>query len=247
VIEVKSAWIETTGLPNVNDYVTITATIPTYTQASATQWNQSGSKQATLALIGMHVVGSVLGHPELLWATFEHVSNTPDAQYTYTNNAGTTQTVAQNTVGTWLFSASGAVGNDLSRQKVNAGGIGALSGNTIGPNSMLRRNAWGTAPTSGAFTSNNTDIISLNNSVISKLQGADVRKNYFHAGTTWIANGQNPSVGQQVGTNLMANTTMESFFQGTSNCFDCHSDPTMLGGPPGGGLSHIYSALKKLF
>jgi membrane associated rhomboid family serine protease len=26
----------------------------------------------------MHVVGSVKGHPEMIWSTFEHVSNTPN-------------------------------------------------------------------------------------------------------------------------------------------------------------------------
>jgi len=253
-VEVKSSWIDATGLANVGDYVTVDATIPSYTQVSPTQWNQTGTKQATLALVGMHVVGSVLGHAELLWATFEHVNNTPNAQYTYTTTANTTQTMPQNTVGNYLFTASGTSSNfNNQRMAVSSTGITGITVNnvqqTIGPSNLLRLNPWGTASTNSAFTANNTDIISLNNSIINKLAANDVRKKYFHAGTTWTANGQNPSVGTQVGTNAMANTTMETFFQG-GNCFGCHSDPTMLGGPtsfPAGGLSHIYGVLKKLF
>jgi hypothetical protein len=55
-VEVKSSWIETTGLANVNDYITITATIPTFnpplTQPNSTQSVQNGTKTAQLALVG---------------------------------------------------------------------------------------------------------------------------------------------------------------------------------------------------
>jgi hypothetical protein len=95
-VEVKSSWIETTGLANVNDYVTITAQIPTYnpplTQPNNTQSIQNGTKTAQLALVGIHIVGSTLSHPEMLWATFEHVNNTPNAQYTFTNTSNITTT-----------------------------------------------------------------------------------------------------------------------------------------------------------
>jgi hypothetical protein len=246
-VELKSAWVETTNLPNANEYITINATIPTYTQVSPTQWNATGTKQAQLALVGMHVIGTVIGHPEMLWATFEHVNNTPNAQYTYTNNANAVQTVPQSTAGSFLFTASGATGPfNTERMKVNGSGITADTGQTIGPSNLLRLDPWGTASSDPGFTGNNTDVISLNNSVMSKLVAPDIRAHYFHAGTTWIAGGQNPSVGVQVGTAQMANTTMETFFQG-SNCFDCHSDPTMLGTNSGGGLSHIFGPLKKLF
>ena len=31
-----------------------------------------------MALVGLHVVGVVQGHPEFVWATFEHDKNAPD-------------------------------------------------------------------------------------------------------------------------------------------------------------------------
>ena len=102
---------------------------------------------------------------------------------------------------------------------------------------------------SGSFTANNTDIVSINNSVLSQLLGADVRKNYILTGTTWTAGGLPPAPGPgaQVGTNQMSNSTMETFFQ-PSNCFDCHDGSNMLGGAGGdSGLSHIWGPLKPLF
>jgi hypothetical protein len=81
-VELKSSWVDATGLANVNDYITIDATIPTYTppltQPNNTESVQSGTKQTKLALVGIHIVGSTLGHPEMLWTSFEHVNNTPN-------------------------------------------------------------------------------------------------------------------------------------------------------------------------
>jgi hypothetical protein len=249
-VEIKSAWIEAAGLPNLNDYVTIEATIPTYNTSNPLQWVSTGTKQAQLALVGIHVVGSTAGHQEMLWATFEHVNNTRNAQYSYTTASNATKSVAQNNGGTWTFSASPATAtpNNPLISLSGADIVASSPPTPIGPSDILRVNAWGTAASSGAFTANNTDVISVNNSVINQLLAGDVRKNYVMTGTTWTAFGQvpPPGPGQEVGTNQMANSTMESFEQ-PSNCFDCHSGSNMLGGAGGSGLSHIYGVLKPLF
>ncbi len=99
----KSSWVVAAGLPNLNSYITMTASIPIYNQSSPNTWTTTGQQTVQLAMVGMHVVGSTAGHPEMVWATFEHVGNTPLATYTYTSTTGT-PTVSQNTSGTWLFS-----------------------------------------------------------------------------------------------------------------------------------------------
>jgi hypothetical protein len=253
-IELKSAWIEATGL-DTSKYVTMTATIPTYTKTPL-QWTVSGSTQAQLALVGMHVVGSTAGHPEMIWATFEHVNNTRNTQYTYTNNASTpvTVTVPQDNSGTWTFSSTPpAAPADQNQPLLSVSGLNIVAANPptpIGPSDIIRINPWGKA---GNSTASNTEVISINNSVISQLANGDIRKNYIMTGSTWTAGGAPPSGGNQVGTNMMANSTMESFFQ-PSNCFFCHQG-NMLGvmaGPPptppvGDGLSHVYGPIKPLF
>ncbi|MDT7543037.1 MAG: hypothetical protein QOE33_2941 [Acidobacteriota bacterium] len=74
----------------MSSYVTMTATIPTYNKANPNLWTPTGQKTVQLALVGMHVVGSTVGHPEMIWATFEHFGNTPNAAYSYINTGNVT-------------------------------------------------------------------------------------------------------------------------------------------------------------
>jgi hypothetical protein len=153
-----------------------------------------------------------------------------------------------------VFSSTGRRGStNTGRMSVSGNTISALPGQTIGPSNIFRVNPWGTGAANAAFTSNNTDIISINRSVLGMLAAGDKRKNYIHTGTTWVLGGGPPSTGIRTGTTGMSNTTVETFFQG-GTCFDCHSDSTgnMLGIPPGsdgftGGLSHIWAPILPLF
>jgi hypothetical protein len=255
-IEVKSAWVLAQGLPNLSSYITMTAMVPAYKQVSANTWTQNGSQSVQLALVGIHVVGSVVQHPEMVWATFEHAANDPLGTYTYNSISGS-KTINQNTNGTWLFTANGSSGPfnvaHMSYSGPPSNTIQSASGFTISPSDTLRTEPWGTA---GNDTFHNTEVIAMNNhvlSMLSMLASGDVRGNYFMTGATWIAGGGPPSTGFQVGNASMTNTTMETYQQG-SNCLDCHSDPTMLGAPPpppipsvDQGLSHIYEQIKPLF
>lgn len=257
-IELKSAWVEASSLPNnAAGYITLTATIPTYTKTSASTWTTNGSRPALLAMVGIHVVGSAAGHPEMIWASFERFGNTPNSTYSYNAKSGT-KTVAQNTAGNWLFTKSGSTGafnvEYMSWDEASAGVAAAIQAaaagtpppppGTISPSDTLRENPFGT-PGSGSSsnTALNTDVISVNNSVIGQLLSGDIRKNYYMIGSTWT-NGGNPADPgvPQLGTNLLANTTMETYQQ-VKNCFGCHQQSgSMLS-----GLSHIYSALEPLF
>jgi hypothetical protein len=258
-VELKSSWIDATGLANVNDYITIDAMIPTYTppltQPNNTKSVQSGTKQTKLALVGIHIVGSTLGHPEMLWATFEHVNNTPNPQYTYFTTSGGTGTQPADGSGGWLFSSTNASTPNPNVQRISPNGteLDAAMGQTIGPSDLVRINPWGTASTDPQFPTNNTDIVSINKNVIGLLTTGDVRRNYVQIGTTWVLGGKPPSMGMQTGTAQMANSTMETFFQ-SGNCFGCHFDVdgNLLGTAAGsdgftGGLSHIWAAVRPLF
>src|SRR5437764_8726385 len=122
------------------------ATLPTYDTSNPQQWVQTGTKQATLAMVGMHVVGSANGHPEMIWATFEHVDNTRNAAYTYNNAQGPTN-VQQDNGGTWLFSTTPPSANpNTSTIEVANNGIAATTAAGVVPADILRENAWGTAP-----------------------------------------------------------------------------------------------------
>ena len=273
-IEVKTAWVEAAGLANPNTYITMTGTVPTYNTSNPNKWTPNGQKTVELALVGMHVVGSANGHPEMIWATFEHFGNSPNAAYAYNSiNGPNPKNVPQDTMGHWLFCESGANGGfNTPRQGVQGTppvNIAAFPPtNTIGTSNTIRFMPFGGAanqvpnPLVPTVAASNTQIISMNNSEIGQLVGADVRKNYFFMGATWTAGGGAPTVsfpnGNGVGTSQLANSTMETFemapnsnFGPAFNCFACHNNqdaPHPTNSPNATtNVSHIFDVLQKLF
>jgi len=253
-VEIKTAWVEATGL-DTNKYVTMTATVPTYDTSDPAhmKWTFAGTRSVLLAMVGMHVVGSTKGHPEMIWATFEHVDNTPAAGYAYVNANNQTVSVPQDSVGPWLFSASGSTGPfNVEHMTFVAPNIQGSGGNTISPSDTIRWKAWGAAsdrapnPIAGSAALSNSEILSSNNSVIGQLPLGDVRRNYAMMGATWTIGGAAPTLTNQVGTSQLANTTMETYQQTTNslndpamNCFACHSANTT-------NVSRIFRALTPL-
>lgn len=248
-IEVKSAWIDATNLTNPSQYITTQAVIPTFdTMTNPNQWTPNGQKTATLALVGMHVVGSVSGHPEMVWATFEHFGNDPDASFNYNSvNSGANHNVPQVSpvTGTWMFTATGATGPfNAVHAQLNAGNIvGFPSGSAVVASNILRFKPYGAAlgtqpnPLIPDDATSNTQIIGIDDSIANDFAalsgGPDVRTNYYMRGATWTENGTTPNgsfpTGTDVGTSQLANTTMETFQQTTTsfnafanNCFSCH-------------------------
>lgn len=247
-IEVKSSWVEAAGLPDSAKFITMMATVPTYDKSIANNWKPNGQKTVLLAMVGMHVVGAVggagvppfaspNGHPEMLWATFEHVSNTPDTSYTYTKTPSGTGSEPMSTAGSWVFCAAGAGEPfNVPHMRDSSGHIVIEPGFTISPSNTLRVMPFGMP---GSSASSNAEIITINNSVRSFLINGDLRKNYIQTGTTWTIGGASPNGSNEVGTNHLANSTMETYQLG-SNCFDCHGTNTT-------NVSHVFSDIKPLF
>jgi hypothetical protein len=255
-IEVKSAWIDATAVADPSQYITTQAVIalfkPNPDPMHPNEWIPNGQTTTKLALIGMHVVGSANGHPEMIWATFEHFGNAPNAAYTYNATSGPNpHTVPLNTSGTWLFCANGAAPpfNQMHAQFVTPN-IEGISGPPT-PTNVIRFKPFGGAanaspnPADATVAASNTEIISIDNSVASDFGalsgGPDIRTNYFMTGATWTINGfgfisnfgnpGNPGIinGHGVGTSQLSNTTMETFQQMdtnfnmfSNNCFSCH-------------------------
>lgn len=276
-IEAKTSWIEADGLPNLAGYITMTATIPTYDTTSSKTWTQNGQKTVQLALLGVHVVGSTAGHAEMIWATFEHMNNTPNAAYSYVNTANQTIPVPQNTAGAWLFTESGTTSmfNQAHMAFANpspcaANSICAISPFSISPSNTLRLKPFGAAlntqpnPLDATAAASNSEIIAINNSVRGQLLGGDIRGNYTMLGATWTIGGAAPSGSfsqapksgwpspNEVGTSLLANSTMESYQQGATNdnsgtnCFGCHSLGSASQTTATTALSHVFSPTQPL-
>jgi hypothetical protein len=133
-VELKASWIEASKLPPgaAATYITTQATVPTYKMPNTQQWTPTGqTRTTTLALVGMHIAGSVFGHPEMIFATFEHLGNTPNAKYSYISTfrrrpirGSQTIPVPQDTSGNWLPTASGSSGPfNMAHMAQVAGGL----------------------------------------------------------------------------------------------------------------------------
>jgi hypothetical protein len=259
-LELKMSWVLADSVPNDSDYVTTSAIIPTYTpNANNTKWIKTGTTTAKLVLVGVHVVGNVAGHPEMLWSTFEHVNNTPLNTYSYLDENSKEVTVNSSTSGTWNFCANGSTGPfnqaHMAMDTVIGDTIIANSGFTVTPSNTLRNQPWGAAAGTipnqnvSSAAESNSEIISINNNVMTMLITGDVRGNYMQIGNTWTMNGAFPTGeyadgGNEIGTSNLANSTMETYHQDL-NCFVCHSNfPTDSNDAYGYvGLSHIFGAI----
>jgi hypothetical protein len=235
-VEIKTSWVEASSLPNKNEYITIEATVPIYDETNSSTWPQLGTKTMQLALVGMHIVGStsgklkqdplfprpgfgITGHPEMIWATFEHFGNTPNSCYQYLNSNLSLSTVPSSTfnncetssggtmvqpdtTGKWLFSASGASGQ-FNVPNVTQVDLGQpITGAPIMASNTLRENPWGSAfdrvpnPVASSAAQSNSEVIAINNSVQRLLPAPDIRRNYFLVGATWTLDGKGPTSNQ---------------------------------------------------
>jgi hypothetical protein len=272
-IEIKTSWVETTALANPGSYITMTATIPTYNTSNPALWTATNAqKTTTLALVGMHVVGSTAGHPEMVWATFEHFANAPRGAYTYINTSNQTITVQQSTAATWLFAANNSSGPfNCTHMQFISPNIGAFSplppcpsNSTISPSDTIRWKAWAGAsdispnPIDPSTAASNTEVIAINNSVRGMIPSGDLRQNYIMTGATWTIFGASPvpafasptpgNPGNQVGTSQLSNATMETYQQGVDNTSaNGGSNCFSCHASNTTGVSHVFAALKPLF
>jgi hypothetical protein len=270
-IEIKSSWVEASTLPDsAKNYFTVMATIPTYDTTNKVKWIPTGEKTVKMALTGMHVVGSVANHPEMVWSTFEHQQITPNALYTYVDVNNNVDTVKQDTGSNWLFTNNAGYASPNVSHMTNTDSITNIVSDTIFANpgfnisasNTLMINPWGSAlgsPTNQedkSSAASNSEILSINNTIYGLLVGNDLRKNYLLIGATWTFGGAPPTgtsygyggdtaAGVSIGTSVLANSTMETYFQSAQfSCFTCHSSNPAGLTPT--DLSHIFGGIQPL-
>ena len=257
-IEIKTSWVDVKSLANPGDYLTMSAMVPIYDQSDPSLWVPTGSKPVTLALVGVHVVGSAANHPEMIWATFEHFNNSPSQSYTYNSTSGPRPSPPDPSVA-WLFNSGKPTSVNQATMVMSGVDIAGLGANPFTPSDTLRINAWGAAqnapPNPGVPSpaASNSELISINHSVLTQIPPGDVRARYFMLGSTWT-NGRPPTgsfpQGNVVGTSQLSNSTLETYVQGSGaydaflGCFGCHT----LGGQPLPmvQLSHVFEQLQPL-
>ncbi len=258
-MELKTSWVDASTLDKKHKFLLMDAQVPIYDRSSPEKWTELGQfENKTLALVGMHIVGSMNGKTQVVWATIEHSDNAADASYTYLSNVNGSVQQKQadfNAQGKWLFTKKDSPELKKITERIKGdvdGNVVPLANQTIGASNVIRLNPWGTATNVDGFT-RSSDIISLNKSIMKALAAVgDVRANYLHIGSLWDTKTQSTksdSSPDLVGSLNLSNTTMETFHQfepklnsGLKNCFTCHSTSS------GKGIdtSHIFEGLAPL-
>ncbi|MCB9234530.1 MAG: hypothetical protein H6581_22940 [Bacteroidia bacterium] len=260
-IELKSSWVKASAVSDPGKYLSIEADVPTYVpNGENTLWTWDGTTYhpENLVLVGFHLVGSAKGHPEMIWATFEHVANGPDGTYDFTNtdHKPVTSTFQENIQARtdWVFTRNGSTEGECNKVHMalalNRKNIVAKSNQTISPSTTYRGNPWGSLQDTDP--ENNTLILSLNDNIQKMLPANDVRKNYFLVGAIWTKDGKFPyendispyDTAFFKGSKFLLNMTMETYFQGKSNSMSCFSCHNLSKGQPGVDLSHIYDSIQ---
>lgn len=267
-IELKASWVDAEGM-DVSRYVTTMGEVPVFDTSNDKQWVQTGSKQTLLALVGLHVVGSTAGHPEMIWATFEHLTNSPNAAYSYVNKSGKTVNLPAETPRNLLFAANGSKGpfnqEHMYVKSTAPLTIVAKDGFTISASDTQRTFPWGadgSLPLQQGLNAAqaNTEVISINNNVHGMLAKGDLRAGYLLIGATWTVGGNNPfdpftssnppptqpNTFNYAGGNSLANSTMETYVSVKNklfNCFSCHQNNGQTNVPATVGVSHIYNSI----
>ncbi len=264
-MELKTSWVDAETVKDPSRYILSQAVVPVFDRsASQGPWIKKGNEEKTLAMVGMHVVGTVNSHPEMVWSTFEHVDNMPDNTYVYQSSSGDFKTLKFDSDNRdWTFLPNGArkPNNIVANAQVQTSEGGTIplqitnqNNCAIGATNVVRVDPWGNQHGSKAGSDevkNNTDLASINVSVLSQLASNDVRGNYIQTGGIWTAEGQIPAGGTDNslrGSLNLANTTMETFYQlpnlgfNPKNCFGCHGSTSQ----DATGVSHIFDAMQPL-
>jgi hypothetical protein len=226
--EIKTSWRFTKGMRPAEKAQYFTTTACVIPEDGSTPFS------AELALVGFHITGGAPNHPELLWATFEHVRNAPDCDVTPAPGA-------------WSFydgkanCRSGAGSCNRPNPKPLKPGQTAPP-----PINVCRRFAFG-----GASPLVARQIAALNQDVHDHLPADSKWRFYELVGTVWGAN-SNPqgsptfNLQEPTGSPLLANSTLETYKQNVS-CFGCHNAQFPGELAPGAPSSPAVTETKNLF
>lgn len=187
----------------------------------------------TVALVGLHVVGATVNHPEFLWGTFEHKLNspaTPDNTFVPSPTTSDPNNYTFYRANTPYSQVNIAV--DPPQLSLNA------NTQTLTPiTNVVLQNQTGGENLPGGPANIKSVNTSGQNFLLNRSGPQSTFGNYFLVGTVWMApNSYNLNSGQSnaIGSVNLANSTAETFVQvsapsvpavlgAVTNCFGCHN------------------------
>ena len=229
-LELKSSWRIMTPADDKSKFFTVEALIPMFTTRNDSLILTTKTKQVLVGLVGLHVVGVVVGHPEFIWASFEHDDLAPSLPTTPAPTATPDSEFIVSRKNFYLYKGGSKVKDCNEKVMVNDSPNVKLVDETnqlFSPHTSIFRH----------FFADDDLVNALNKSVHAKLPKAwKVWNNYSLMGAVWL---NNPKKVFAPNTNFisldgkdstiiggekdMSNVTMESFTQANLKCFSCHT------------------------
>lgn len=234
-MELKASWKVVGPGDNVQGFYTRKATINKLTTQNGTVVvDPTQTEEVTVALVGLHIAGVVQGHPEFIWATFEHKNNAPTMSADMLNqmlNLNSDSSIRAfnklpvNDQNWTFYKANTPVG----QSNVDNASIVKLTNPTAQTLTPIT-NAYIQYAQGGGTDENRRNIISMNESVLDQMKDP-IWSNYYLGGAIWLKepNVLVPNSTQQdliTGSKTLSNSTMETFTQkvlSQNNCFQCHN------------------------
>ena len=257
-LELKSSWkIVQKGEDTTKFYTTraVTPLLKLAADGKTIEVDTRNTKEQTVALLGLHVVGVVEGHPEFIWATFEHDDNAPNLP----DKVNPTDAVAVDPDHGFTLYPKGALASESNQNNRKTLTFADAANQVLQPRTSVFRQ----------FKFGGEDqpqpIIELNATVHVLLpKHLAVWRNYSFRGAIWI---NNPDTDFKPDKNFgaiddgitddskkilggeprLSNTTMETFSQATQSCFHCHTSEALPDGSLGPKLFNVSHILTDAF
>ena len=177
----------------------------------------------TVGLVGLHIAGTVQDHPEMIWATFEHNSNSPVLPTGMSPTS--TDAVSQNN---YTFYTAGTPANQSNIYDASTLTLNEET-QVLSPKTQVFLQFDHGIPVGAKDGDvNAADIDYINAYLAKNLDGSSDNTQYYsEIGAIWMTpNSLEPDqfpITQLRGSTMLSNATMETFTQNGAQCFSCHN------------------------
>jgi hypothetical protein len=257
-LELKSSWKIVPKGEDTKKFFTTQAVVPVLklgADGKTIEVDTKNTVEEEVALLGLHVVGVVEGHPEFIWATFEHDENAPNLP----DKVNPSDPVVVDPDHSFTLYPKGAKASESNINNRKTIAFADIAKQLLQPKTSVFRQ----------FKFGGEDqpqpIIELNATVHVLLpERLAVWKNYSFRGAIWI---NSPDTDFKSGQNFgaindaitddskkilggeahLSNTTMETFSQDAQSCFHCHTSEALPDGSLGPKLFNVSHILTDAF
>jgi hypothetical protein len=242
-MELKSAWQIVDDANPPKNYIIAKASVPMLKVQNGLVVPQQ-PRTVTVALLALHVVFVLDGHPEFIWSTFEHVNDGGDPDLAPSATMNPAQTPPTTVISSQDFTlyrknTPASVANTPVLTQTTTAQFNfdetTQTFTEIG-GAPLQTSVYRAFPGSKSDSTDVDDEVkAINTSVRSAIGASDPRRNYRLTGAVWL---QHPDISFTLsdnpfpdaalqGENRLSGLAMESFTQ-DQNCFACHNTAAVV-------------------